>query len=127
MSTKAYMKILRHGYAVRVTEEMTPTRKRGRILTLDSNSTTYFDVLKEKELRQYGEYRIKPQILDICDRMQHAIDTGEVVNIALFALSNAPFGPYHRTTAVRLIGPKSPEEKDALLLDSVAALGEACA
>ena len=53
------MKILRQGYAVRVTEEMTPTRKRGRILILDSNSTTYFDVLKEKELRQYGEDRTK--------------------------------------------------------------------
>ena len=101
-----------------------PWGKRGRILILDSNSTTCFGVLKEKELRRC---HTKLQILDIYGRMQRAIGTGKVVNTALFALSNAPFGPYHRTTAVRLIGPKSPEEKDALLLDSVAALGEACA
>lgn len=96
-------------------------------MILDSNSTTYFDVLKEKELRRCREYYTKLQILDIYAHMQHAIDTGEVVNIALFTLRNAPFASYHRMIAVRLIGPKSPEEKDALLLDSVMALGEACA
>lgn len=53
--------------------------------------------------------------------------SGEVVNIALFTLRNALPTSDHRMTAFRLIGPKSPEEKDALLLDSVAALTEACA
>ncbi len=36
-----------------------------------------FGALKEKELRRCREYYTKLQILDICDRMQHAIDTGE--------------------------------------------------
>ena len=94
---------------------------------LDLRSAAYSGVLKEKELRSYSEHHTKLYIMEIRDRMQRAIGTGKVVNTALFALSNAPFGPYHRTTAVRLIGTKSPEEKDALLLDSVAALGEACA
>jgi hypothetical protein len=84
-------------------------------------------MLKEKELRSYGEHHTKLQILDICDRMQHAIDTGEVVNIAFFTLSNAPFAPYHRMTAFRLIGAKSPEGNKTLLLESSEALTEACA
>jgi len=45
--------------------------------------------------------------------------SGEVVNIVLFTLAkNAPAGD-HRLTAFRLIGPKSPEEKDALLRQAV--------
>lgn len=84
-------------------------------------------MLREKELCPYGEHHTKLQIMEIYDRMQRAIDTGEVVNITLFTLRNTPFAPYHRMTAVRLIGPKNPEEKDAVLLDSVAVLREACA
>lgn len=84
-------------------------------------------MLREKEISQFGEYRTKLQIPNVYDRMRHAIDTGEVVNTALFNLCNAPSAPYHRMNAFRLIGPKSPEEKDALLLDSVATLREACA
>lgn len=45
---------------------------------------------------------------------------GEVVNIALFTFANSKPDPEHKLTAFRLIGPKSPEEKDSLLLDSLA-------
>ena len=41
--------------------------------------------------------------------------SGEVVNTVLFTLSNTCPPADHRLTAFRLIGPKSPEEKDALL------------
>ena len=41
--------------------------------------------------------------------------SGEVVNTVLFSLSNTYPSADHRLTAFRLIGPKSPEEKDALL------------
>jgi hypothetical protein len=41
--------------------------------------------------------------------------SGEVVNIALFVLAKSPPRADHRLTAFRLIGPKSPEEKDRLL------------
>jgi hypothetical protein len=36
-----------------------------------------FPIVKRKDEQQYGEYRTKLQILDIYDRMQHAIDAGE--------------------------------------------------
>jgi SAM-dependent methyltransferase len=45
--------------------------------------------------------------------------TGEVVNTALFVLANAEPPPEHRITAFRLVGPKSPEEKDALLREAI--------
>ena len=77
MSTKAHMKILRHGCVVRCTKEMTPTRKWDRILILDSNFTTCFGVLREKGLCHYDEHRTKLQILDIYERMQHVVGTGE--------------------------------------------------
>lgn len=48
---------------------------------------------------------------------------GEVVNIALFTLRNAPPPVEHRMTAFRLIGPKSPAEKDALLRLALAGRG----
>jgi len=41
--------------------------------------------------------------------------SGEVVNVALFTLRAASPPPEHRLTAFRLIGPKSPTEKEALL------------
>jgi len=41
--------------------------------------------------------------------------SGEVVNIVLFTLSKKVPTNDHRLTAFRLIGPKSPEEKDRLL------------
>jgi len=41
--------------------------------------------------------------------------SGEVVNIALFTLAKREPTPEHRLTAFRLIGPKSPEQKDRLL------------
>ncbi len=41
--------------------------------------------------------------------------SGEVVNIVLFSLTKAAPSSDHRLTAFRLIGPKSPEEKDRLL------------
>lgn len=42
--------------------------------------------------------------------------SGEVVNIVLFTLTNIEPSPEHRITAFRLIGPKSPEEKERLML-----------
>jgi len=36
-----------------------------------------FPIVKRKDEEKYGEFRTKLQILDIYDRMQHAIDTGE--------------------------------------------------
>lgn len=47
---------------------------------------------------------------------------GEVVNTALFVLAKAEPRPDHRLTAFRLVGPKSPEEKDALLRQAIASL-----
>lgn len=41
--------------------------------------------------------------------------SGEVVNTVLFSLTKAAPDSDHRLTAFRLIGPKSPEEKDRLL------------
>lgn len=41
--------------------------------------------------------------------------SGEVVNTVLFSLTKAAPSSDHRVTAFRLIGPKSPEEKDRLL------------
>lgn len=64
-------------------------RKWARILILDSISTTYSGVLREKELCHYSEYHTKFRILDIYDRMQYAIDTGEPYQ----ALFNPPPGP----------------------------------
>ena len=45
--------------------------------------------------------------------------SGEVVNIVLFTLAKKAPTDDHRLTAFRLIGPKSPEEKDKLLKQSV--------
>ena len=42
-----------------------------------------FPIVKRKDEEQYGEYRTKLQILDIYDRMQHAIDTGELYQTLL--------------------------------------------
>lgn len=50
--------------------------------------------------------------------------SGEVVNIALFVIAAATPAADHRLTAFRLIGPKSPEEKDALLLSAIHSLNE---
>ena len=36
-----------------------------------------FPIVKRKDIQKHGDYRTKLQILDIYDRMQHAIDTGE--------------------------------------------------
>jgi hypothetical protein len=47
---------------------------------------------------------------------------GEVVNIALFTLRTAPPAPEHRLVAFRLIGPKLPSEKDALLRQAIHAI-----
>ena len=47
----------------------------GRILILDSKSTAHFRLPKEKELCYYGEYRTNLQIMEIYDRMRHAIDS----------------------------------------------------
>jgi len=44
-------------------------------LILDSKSTTCFRLPKEKELCHYGKCRIKLQIMEIYDRMRHAIDS----------------------------------------------------
>src|SRR5579875_58938 len=49
--------------------------------------------------------------------------SGEVVNTACFVLAAAAPPEDHRLTAFRLIGPKSPEEKDTLLLSAIATLG----
>ena len=35
-----------------------------------------FPIVKRKDIKQYGDYRTKLQILDIYDRMQKVIDTG---------------------------------------------------
>lgn len=45
--------------------------------------------------------------------------SGEVVNIVLFVLSKKVPADDHRLTAFRLIGPKSPEEKEKLLKQSL--------
>jgi len=50
--------------------------------------------------------------------------SGEVVNIALFVIAVTTPGADHRLTAFRLIGPKSPEEKDALLRAAIVGLAE---
>ncbi|MBI4562777.1 MAG: hypothetical protein HY724_12095 [Candidatus Rokubacteria bacterium] len=47
---------------------------------------------------------------------------GEVVNTAVFVLARSEPGPNHRLTAFRLVGPKSPEEKDALLREAIHSL-----
>src|SRR5581483_12400377 len=48
--------------------------------------------------------------------------SGEVVNTACFVLATSKPSADHRLTAFRLIGPKSPEEKDALLVRAIAEL-----
>ena len=45
--------------------------------------------------------------------------SGEVVNIVLFALAKKAPTDDHRLTAFRLIGPKSPEEKNVILRQTV--------
>jgi hypothetical protein len=42
--------------------------------------------------------------------------------VALFVLARGEPPPDHRLTAFRLIGPKTPEEKDALLREAIASL-----
>jgi SAM-dependent methyltransferase len=44
--------------------------------------------------------------------------------VALFVLAKAEPSPDHRLTAFRLVGPKSPEEKDALFCDAARALAQ---
>lgn len=44
---------------------------------------------------------------------------GEVVNIALFTLRNAPPAAEHRPAAFRLVGPKLPAETDRLLRETI--------
>lgn len=46
---------------------------------------------------------------------------------AMFVLARAEPPADHRLTAFRLVGPKSPEEKDALLRDTVGSLGQTLA
>jgi SAM-dependent methyltransferase len=48
--------------------------------------------------------------------------SGEVVNTVLFCLAKKEPSDDHRLTAFRLIGPKSPEEKDRLLRQALIAL-----
>lgn len=48
--------------------------------------------------------------------------SGEVVNSVMFVLARARPTPEHRLTAFRLIGPKSPEEKNAILREAIASL-----
>lgn len=48
--------------------------------------------------------------------------SGEVVNSVMFVLARSAPAPEHRLTAFRLIGPKSPEEKDRLLREALGAL-----
>ena len=50
-------------------------RNWGRILVPESKSTARFRLPKEKELCHHGEYRIKLQIMEIYNRMRHAIDS----------------------------------------------------
>jgi SAM-dependent methyltransferase len=45
--------------------------------------------------------------------------------VAMFVLRKAEPGKDHRLTAFRLVGPKSPEEKDALLREAIASLRRA--
>jgi SAM-dependent methyltransferase len=47
---------------------------------------------------------------------------GEVVNTVLFVLAKHEPPPTHRLTAFRLVGPKSPDEKDTLLREAIATL-----
>jgi len=42
--------------------------------------------------------------------------------VALFVLARAVPAPDHRLTAFRLVGPKSPEEKDRLLREAIDSL-----
>jgi len=49
---------------------------------------------------------------------------GEVVNSALFVVARTEPTPAQRLTAFRLVGPKSPDEKDALLRDAIGSLGQ---
>lgn len=58
-------------------EEGHRARRKGRILILDSKSTTCSRMLREKELCLYGEYRTKLQVPDIYNRLRCAKDTGE--------------------------------------------------
>lgn len=55
---------------------------------------------------------------------EHAFDDPAAAGafVVLFTLANAAAGLEHRLTAFRLIGPKSPEEKDALLKKSIASV-----
>jgi hypothetical protein len=48
--------------------------------------------------------------------------SGEVVNTALFVLARAASRAEHRLTAFRLIGPKCPEGKDAMLREAIVSL-----
>jgi hypothetical protein len=48
--------------------------------------------------------------------------SGEVVNIALFVIAKTIPPSEHRLIAFRLVGPKSPEEKDALLVSAIESL-----
>ena len=50
--------------------------------------------------------------------------SGEVVNIAAFVIAATSPSPEHQLTAFRLVGPRSPEEKDALLLRAIQSLNE---
>jgi hypothetical protein len=40
-----------------------------------------FPIVKRKDDEQFGEHRTKLQILDMYNRMQHTIDTGEPSHI----------------------------------------------
>jgi len=51
--------------------------------------------------------------------------SGEVVNTVLFCLAKKQPSDDHRLTAFRLIGPKSPEEKDRLLRQTLASIQNA--
>lgn len=50
---------------------------------------------------------------------------GEVVNTTLFVFSRAAPRSQHRLTAFRVVGPKSPEEKDSILRAAIASIAPA--
>jgi len=86
--------------------------------------------VEQEKVRELGQAAFKGVLRDTAiETLAHlgpyafAEISGEVVNVALFTLRKEAPPDEHRLTAFRLIGPKSPEEKEALLRAAVHAGG----
>jgi hypothetical protein len=81
---------------------------------------------RKKTRRTFGGVLRDSTIEVLAHLGEHAFDDPAAAGafVTTFVIASGMPTPEHRLTAFRLVGPKSPEEKDALLLRAIRSLNE---